>query len=355
MLRKLLIGDYTYTEESRGIYLAELDDETGMLREVSVCSDCENPSYLLQNGNMVYAVHELMDRGCIASYRLEGDTLRKAQRIDMPGGLMCHLCLWPGGKYLSAANYWTGSLAVCPIDASGAVGAPVTLFQYEGSGPNAQRQEGPHAHFSGIDPSKQWLLSTDLGSDRIYVYSLSAETGMLRPGAFMPYIQTPPGTGPRHFASRRDGRRIYVSCELSNEVLVYDFSAETGGMTLRQQITTLPEGYRGENLAADIHCSLDERYLYVSNRGHDSIAVFAIDQNGDLKLEGHCACGGSGPRSFTLLKDLILVANQGSGEVSVLPIGRNGLLGDPLSKLEISQVSHILPLEGCTGGMIYES
>lgn len=358
MLKKLLIGGYTYTGESRGIYVAELDDETGMLREVSACLDCENPSYLLQNGEMVYAVHELMDRGCIASYRLQGNTLSKVQCMDMPGGLMCHLCLWPGGKYLSAVNYWTGSLAVCPIDTSGAAGAPVILFQYTGSGPNAQRQEGPHAHFSGIDPAKRWLLATDLGSDRIYVYTLSAETGTLQPGALMPYVQTPPGTGPRHFTFRKDGQRIYVSCELSNEVLVYDFCMETGEMTLRQQITTLPDGYLGENLAADIHCSLDERYLYVSNRGHDSIAVFAIAQDGSLKLEGHCSCGGSGPRSFTLIKDFVLVANQGCGEVSVLRIGRNGLLGDSLSKLEVPQASYILLLkehpEESTGGMIHE-
>lgn len=267
-------------------------------------------------------------------------------REDMAGGLMCHLNIWPGERFLSATNYWTGSIAVCPISSDGIAGAPVAFEQYSGKGINPQRQEGPHTHSSVIDPSGKWLLCAELGIDRIFVYGFDPETGSLVNSAATPEIKAPDGSGPRHFSFHPNGRNLYVSTELSNEVLAYRFEPETGTMVMEQRISTLPEEYKGDNLAADIHCDPGGRYLYVSNRGHDSIAVFRIQENGTLVRNGFSSCYGNGPRSFTLLDGWILIANQGSGNVAACKIGEDGMPGELAANISISQASYILPLEG---------
>lgn len=344
MDKTIWIGSYTYTGESKGIYLVTLDTENGGLTLHQICSECENPSFLAKNGDRIYAVYELLDRGSIATYGVDcAGGLTLLHREDMPGGLMCHLLVWPEAKYLTATNYWTGSMVVCPIDEDGVVRTPVCVKQYAGKSVNPQRQEGPHTHSTCMDPSGTWLLCAELGLDRIYRYTFDPATGAIASGASGEYVQTPAGVGPRHFAFSREGKQVYVSAELSSEVLVYDFHRETGAMEFRQRISTLPEDFQGDNLAADIHCSADGQYLYVSNRGHDSIAVFTIQKDGSLRRRGNCACGGKGPRSFTVLKDgWVLIANQASGNVVSCRIEDDGLLGDIRSQLPVPQASYVL-------------
>jgi len=342
MDRLLLIGNYTFTGESEGIVTARMDMGTGVLTPVAVCTECENPSFLAQRRNAVFAVHELMDRGCIASYRVNGEgRLEFLHREDMPGGLMCHLKIWPGGTHLSATNYWTGSMVVCPISDDGIAGLPAAVRQYSGKGSNPQRQEGPHTHSTSIDPSGKWLVCAELGIDKIFVYEIGKEPdALLKEKAS---VQAPDGSGPRHFAFNPDGTRLYVSAELSNEVLVYAF--ENGGLRWMQRISTLPEGVTMENLAADIHCNSDGSILYVSNRGHDSIGVFRIQEDGKLSCLGHRPSYGKGPRSFTLLDGWMLIANQGSGNVVSCKIGADGMPAEPVAEIRVPQASHILPLE----------
>lgn len=346
MNKLLLIGNYTFTGESKGIYTIRMDMETGSLAIVDVCTDCENPSFLAQQGDAVFAVHELMDRGCIASYRVDAQgKLEHKHRQDMPGGLMCHLNLWPGGRYLTATNYWTGSMLVCPISDDGIVGAPISINQYSGKSINPQRQEGPHTHSTAIDPSEKWLVCAELGIDQIFIYEFDKESGALLNTAPVSSVKAPAGAGPRHFTFHPDGTKLYVSAELSNEVLVYDFEPQTGNLSWMQKLSTLPVNFTQENLAADIHCDSNGKYLYVSNRGHESIAVFCIQHDGTLVSAGHRSCLGSGPRSFTLLDGWMLIANQGSGSVSVCKVDENGMPGEKVAEVSIPQASHILPLK----------
>ena len=342
----LLAGTYNCPPlgEGRGIYVLEYDTVSGEMALQSVCGDSENPSYLARVGNTVLAAQETMNRGGIAAYRLQDGALMRTGTTDLPGGLMCHVEPWPGGKFVSAANYGTGGLVVCAVE-DGGVQPPAALLQYEGTGPDLKRQEGPHTHSSRVDPSGKWLAVAELGIDRIMLYRLCPGTGTLTPGA-TPFVDTPAGMGPRHFAFHPNGKTLYVSAELRSCVLVYDFSAENGTLALRQTLSALPDGFSGENLTADIHCAADGQFVYVSNRGNDSIASFRVLEDGTLEAAGWFSCFGSSPRSFRLMKhSIMLIANQNSGNlVSCLLDGRGGCV-KKLAETAIPSVVCTLPLD----------
>lgn len=345
MDKLLLIGSYTVSGERHGIHTVRMDMQTGDLSIISAYTECENPSFLARMRNTVFAVHELKDRGCIASYRVDDrGVLKREHREDMPGGLMCHLKLWPGGRYLTAANYLTGSLLVCPISVEGIAGAPVSVIQYHGKGADPRRQKSPHPHSSAIDPSGKWLVCADLGTDRIFVYGIDVKKGRLWENAAAAFVKTPDGSGPRHFSFNPNGTKLYVSAELSNQVLVYDFASQTGRLIQSQSLSTLPADFVGNNLAADIHCDSNGNYLYVSNRGHDSIAAFRIRPDGNLACMGWRSCHGSDPRSFLLLSGWMLIANQSSGNVVACRIDENGMPGRKAAEVLIPQAAHVLPL-----------
>lgn len=342
----LLAGSYNCPPlgEGKGIYVLDYDTVSGEMALQSVCEDSENPSYLARVSDTVLAAQETVNKGGIAAYRLQDGALTRTGATDLPGGLMCHVEPWPDGKFVSAANYGTGSLMVCAVE-DGSVYPPVALLQYEGTGPNPKRQEGPHTHSSCVDPTKKWLAVAELGIDRIMLYRLYPETGALVPGA-TPFVDAPAGMGPRHFAFHPNGKTLYVSAELKNCVLVYDFNSEDGSLALRQTLSTLPENFAGENLAADVHCAADGRLVYVSNRGHDSIASFRVLEDGTLEAAGWFSCFGSGPRSFRLMDhSIMLIANQGSGNlVSCLLDGKGGCV-KKLAETAIPSVVCTLPLD----------
>ena len=342
----LLAGSYNRPPlgEGKGICVLEYDTESGEMALQNVCEDSENPSYLARVGDTVLAVQETMNKGGIAAYRLQDGVLVRTGATDMPGGLMCHVEPWPDGKFVSAANYGTGSLVVCAVE-DGGVRPPAALLQYEGTGPNPKRQEGPHTHSSCVDPSGEWLAVAELGIDRIMLYRLCPETGALTPGA-TPFVDTPAGMGPRHFAFHPNGKTLYVSAELMSCVLVYDFNSEDGSLALRQTLSALPKDFAGENTTADIHCAADGRLVYVSNRGHDSIASFRVLEDGTLEAAGWFSCFGSSPRSFRLMEhSIMLIANQGSGNlVSCLLDGQGGCV-KKLAEMAIPSVVCTLPLD----------
>lgn len=344
----LLVGSYNIEPfgSGDGLSLVSLDLESGKLEKEAAFPGCRNPSYLAKNGERIYAVQELLEKGSTVSYRLtENKELQKIGNMDAPGGLMCHLTIWPGGKFISASNYWTGSLTVFPVMKDGALGSPTNMIQYSGQGVNKARQEGPHTHSSTVDPSGRWLVVAELGIDKIFLYRISEEDGTLIP-AEKPATAAPAGSGPRHCSFSKDGTYLYVTAELESCVLCYFFDADNGVLQLLQKVSALPASFSGDNLTADIHLSKDGRYLYVSNRGHDSIAVFAVGGDGLLQSCEWFSCGGEGPRHFRLIdEDLLLIANQVSG--NLVCIRRNpttGALKDICSEVSIPSVVFTLPI-----------
>ena len=341
----LLAGSYNLPPfgQGKGINILRYDEASGAMELSGICEDTVNPSYLARAGDLVLAAQEILEKGGIASYKVANGTLTRIQTADLPGGLMCHLTPWPGGKFLSAANYWTGSLAVCPVGEA-EVGGLASLLQYEGRGADPKRQEGPHTHSSCVDPSGKWLVVAELGLDRILSYRLDAEVGTLSP-AVPAFLQAPAGCGPRHFAFHPDGRTLYVSAELSSSVLVCGFDHETGAVTLRQELPAVPAGFGGNNLTADIHCTADGRFVYVSNRGHDSIASFRVGADGDLRAAGCFFSFGKGPRSFRLMgHSVMLIANQGSGTLVSCRLNGEGGCDGKLAELQIPSVVCTLPM-----------
>lgn len=345
----LLAGSYNLRPfgEGRGITVLEYEPESGGMRVADVCEDTVNPSYLIQVGQLVLAAQETLETGGIAAYRFEGGRLARLGTTHFPGGLLCHLALWPGGRYLSAANYWTGRLTVCPVTGQGA-GEPTAALQYEGAGADPKRQEGPHTHSSCVDPSGSWLVVAELGLDRLMSYRLDPAAGTLTPGS-PAFLQTPAGAGPRHMAFHPNGRTLYVSAELSSSVFVCGFDPATGAITLRQVLPALPEGFSGDNLTADIHCTADGRLVYASNRGHDSIASFGVQEDGSLRALGHFSCFGSGPRSIRLMNHAVmLIANQNSGTLVSCRLDGAGGCSGKLAELPLPSVVCTLPLNSTT-------
>ncbi len=236
----------------------------------------------------------------------------------------CHAALSPDGGMLAAANYSSGSVALWTLDrATGLPKGPVLALQHKGSGPNKARQAGPHAHWVGFTRDGRTLHSVDLGADAIFAHRVGA-TGVT--GTDIAY-RAAPGSGPRHLARHPRLPVAYLVAELANSVTVLR-ALPDGRFVARKVVPTVPRDFRGETYAGHIAMNAAGTRLYVSNRGHDSIATFAIDDAGELRLIGHVASGGHWPRYFRLLEASgeLLVANQRSGDVARLPVGRDGVL-----------------------------
>lgn len=285
-----------------------------------------NPSFLLPhpNGRWLYAVSETSQQqdgvpgGVWALALADQESGPETLNQQMSGGdWPCHLALDATGRWLLISNYGSGTVGVFPILENGALGEMSELIQHYGSGPNAERQEGPHTHSTIFSPDNRFILVADLGIDQIVTYTFDSANGKLnRHGQ----THTSPGAGPRHMAFHPNGRYFYVANELDNTVAAYDYSAENGTLSVRQTLSTLPPG-APENTVADIHFSSQGDLLYVSNRGHDSIATYAVAEDGYLDLLSIKPCGGRGPRNFAVSPDDAswLVANQQSNELVVMP------------------------------------
>jgi 6-phosphogluconolactonase len=315
----------TYTEpplgRARGIGIYDYDLATGELGSHRAVTGVTNPSFLAASdgGAHIYAVGE-GDGGRITAFRRDPGTgdLTELNRQSTGGSGPCYVSIDPTGRYALVANYGSGSVAALPIGDDGSLGEATDVVQQEGSGPNANRQEGPHAHMIAPTADGRFVLATDLGADEVITYRLDTEAGTLeRVGA----MKTAPGAGPRHFAFAPNGRTVYVINELDNTLLTCDYDAETGALETRQTISTLPEGYDEETYCAHVLVSPDGRFVYGSNRGHDSIAAFVVSgDDGEVDLIGSAPTRGSFPRHFALDPDgtRLLVANQNSDNLAIL-------------------------------------
>ena len=328
------IGSYT-SNGGEGIYQYSLDPASGELKRQRILAGVVNPSYLIiePKGRFLYAVNEVdsyygRPEGALSAFAIEPGTgqLRFLNQQPSQGASPCHLAFDRSGRFLLVANYGGGNLAVFPLMPDGSLG-PVSFRQaHEGRGPNESRQESPHPHYVSPDPFNRHVLAVDLGADRLIAYSFDAERGSLRP-ALNPYAASKPGSGPRHLAFHPAGKWVYVIHELEARVSHYAYNGLNGGLSELQSLSCLPPEFAGENYGSAIQVDPDGRFLYVSNRGHDSIAHFSIrPEDGSLALLGCTSTRGKFPRHFTIDPSgrFLLAANQRSDSLSVFRIDPKG-------------------------------
>src|SRR5213594_3312737 len=309
----------TYTEN---IYLVRMDRRSGELLQVGAINAGANSSFLTihPNGRVLYAVNEIEPSGAVSAFAIERATgaLTRLNQQPSGGGAPCYVSLERSGRALLVANYAGGSVALLPIEPNGAL-APAHVVQHTGKGPNAERQEAPHAHCILPDPSNRFALAADLGADRVFVYRLDLEGKSLRHVEGGDAVMRP-GAGPRHLAFHPTQPLVFVANELDSTVATLRFDPARGALSPQGTLSTLPAGWTGTNYPADIHVAASGRTLYVSNRGHNSIAVFSVaEATGALAVDQVISTEGDWPRNFSLDPSgrWLLVANQRSDSVVV--------------------------------------
>jgi 6-phosphogluconolactonase len=323
----LFVGTYT-GKGSRGIYVWRFDSGTGRLTSMGLAAETENPSYLAIHPKawFLYAVNETQQfdgkpGGAVTSFTIDPATGMLARINQQPtrGGDPCHVRLDQSGKTVWVANYTGGSLIVFPVE-EGGLGNELYFEQYHGTGPNKQRQEAPHAHSVSISRDNRWAVVADLGTDRLHIYELSLSPLGVKP-ATPPFASAPAGVGPRHTVFSRDGKFLYSVNELTSSLTSYSFDTAKGVIKSLHTISALPAGFKGESSAAAVRIDAEGKFLYTSNRGHDSIAVFGLQKPDQPRLIGHAPSGGKNPRDFNLdpTGKWVLVANQDSDNILVYP------------------------------------
>jgi len=351
--RELIVylGTYTNNGRSEGIYVCRLDLSSGELKQIDVAKGVANPSFLTVDPrtHFLYAVNEVEKfegkaSGAVSAFSIEPATgrLRLVNQQSSGGSGPCHLALDGSGRFLLVANYDVGSFEVLPVR-QGALGAPVDLIQHRGSSINPKRQAGPHAHCVVTDKNNRRVFVTDLGLDKIMIYEFDSGAGKLTPNQ-KPWFQTKPGAGPRHFAFHNNGRWAYVISELDSTMSALAYDRESGELREVQTISTLPADFTGKSYCAELQVAPSGKFLYGSNRGHDSIVVYSIDRTtGKLGLVEHTSTGGKTPRNFAIEPGgrWLLAANQNSDSVVSFAI-------DPKSgKLSPSGHSVEIPVPVC--------
>jgi len=334
---RVYVGTYT-RGESRGIYLLDLDLRSGVLTADALVANTVNPSFLAvhPDGNVLYAVNELSElngdpTGGISAFRIDSLTGHLSFLNQQPSGGTgpCYLIVDGEGKNVLVANYGGGSVASFPILDNGSLGAASSFDQHEGSSVNSERQEGPHAHSIILDAANRFALSADLGTDKVLVYEFDPGKGSLiaNDSAF---AAVTPGAGPRHLAFRPDGRFVYVVNEMALTVTAFAYNSDLGVLNEVQTISTLPGEIQPWYSGAEIQVHPSGKFLYASNRGHDTIAVFSIDrESGKLTPVEYQSTQGKTPRNFAIdpTGRYLLAANQGSDTVVVFRIDQsNGTL-----------------------------
>lgn len=328
----LYVGTYT-DKGAKGIYVYRYNAASGQLSDSQVAAETANPSFITidDNHRFLYAVNEIQkyqgeSSGGVSAFAIEpSGHLRFLNEVASGGADPCYVSLDKNGKYVLVANYTGGSVSVFPVQQDGSVGAATAFIQHKGSGPNRERQEAAHAHWIEASPDNRFAIAADLGLDELLVYHFDATTGKLTAND-PPFAKTEPGAGPRHVAFARNGKFAYAINELQSTVTVFAYDAANGILDPLQTISTLPKEFSGENTAAEIAVHPNGRFLFASNRGHDSIAVFSIDKaNGTLRLVDNFSVKGRTPRNFVIdpTGSRLLVANQDTGNIVTFRINRS--------------------------------
>jgi 6-phosphogluconolactonase len=326
----LFIGTYT-SPASTGIYVSRLDPATGALSAPTLAAEGRNPSFLAasRDGRFLYAVNEVdavdgKPGGGLTGYAIDktAGTLKLLNSQSTVGGGPAHVSV--AGTMVFVANYGGGSVVAYQTAADGTLKPASTVMQHKGSSVNPDRQKGPHAHAVTPDPSGRFLYAPDLGLDQVLIYRIDAAAGTIAP-ATPPFVSTPAGSGPRHIAISGDGKRAYVITEMLCTIEVFDRSASTGALAPVQTISTLPAGQAVEKgmSTAEVLLHPSGKFLYGSNRGHDSLVVYAVDAStGKLTLRQHVPTGGKMPRGFNIDPSgtFLVVGNQNSDTIGTFRI-----------------------------------
>ena len=330
------VGTYT-GPKSKGIYGYRFDPSTGKLTATGVAAEIVNPSFLITDPRhrYLYAVTEMgqekgassyKTNGSISSYSINRKTgaLTFLNKVDSLGGGPCHLVVDKTGKMLFVANYGSGSVASFAIKPDGSIGERTGFDQHTGASVDPARQKGPHAHAVVLSPDNRFLFVPDLGTDQIKIYKVDAAKGTFTPND-PAFATVKPGLGPRHFTFGKGARFAYVLCEMGSSVAVFSYNAAKGSLTPVETVSNLPADYKGVDNSAEIEVDRSGRFLYASNRGHDSLTVYAIDPvKGTLTTVQNISTQGNIPRNFALdpTGKYLIVANQKSDQMVVFDVNQ---------------------------------
>ncbi len=322
------VGSYA-KPDAESIFAYRLDEENGTLTKAFAVKGGENPSFLTLDNDRkhLYAVNETTEyegqkSGAVSAFSVDQRTgnLTFLNKQPSLGGAPCYISLDHKNKMAMVANYVGGNVSAYLVQPDGRLSASTDMEQHAGKGPRPQQQDGPHAHCITPDPNNNFALAVDLGIDQVISYKIDKESGKLeRQSAYTAKT----GAGPRHLTFHPNKRFAYVINELNATLTAFNYNPQTGALTEVETVPTLPADYTGENSCADIHVSADGRFLYGSNRGHNSIVVFAIDQNTNkLTLVQHASTQGNWPRNFTFSPSgkTMLVANQRSNNITTFKV-----------------------------------
>lgn len=331
--------------EKGAIHAYQLNPETGALKEVARTTDIEHPFFMTvsPDNQFLYSIHAPGKFGgkeneYIAAYKLVGRTgkLELLNRQSSLGTASCYLDIDQSGKTVVVANYSSGSVASLPVKEDGSLGKAATFIQHTGSSVNPKRQKEPHAHSIVVSPDQKFVYAADLGIDKVLAYQIDPKTAKLSPSA-QPYVRTVPGGGPRHMTFHPNGKQLYVINELKNSVSHFSYDPKTGTLIERDTISTVPEDFTGTSHTADVKITPNGRFLYGTNRGHDSIAAYQIADDGKLSLIEIKPSSGKGPQNLAITDDgkFILCANMPENNVVVFQInqetGKLTSVGEPVS------------------------
>jgi 6-phosphogluconolactonase len=328
----LYVGTYTNGKsQSEGIYLLELDLASGTLTSKGAVAKLKDPSFLAihPSRKFLYAVNELGEfqgkkGGGVSALAIDPATggLKLLNQQSSVGSGPCHLSVDHTGKDVLVANYGSGSVACLPIHEDGTLGEASAFIQHEGKGADPSRQSSPHAHSVNLDAANRFAFAADLGLDKVFVYRFDAGKGSLSPND-PPFARVAPLTGPRHFAFHPSGKFAYVIGEMANTVTAFSYDAASGILTEIQTITTLPTDFTGRSHTAEVQVHPSGKFVYGSNRGHNSIAIFAVDPaTGKLTAAGHEPTLGKNPRNFAIdpTGAYLLAENQDSDSIVLFKI-----------------------------------
>ena len=326
----LFVGTYT-ARDSKGVYAYRFSAASKELIPLGLVAETPNPSFLAidPTGRFLYAVNELEKyqgeaSGSVSAFAIDKKSgkLSLLNQVSSRGLDPCYVSLDQSGRYVLVANYGSGSVAAFPLLKDGSLGEAASFVQHSGTGPDRERQEGPHAHWVGVMPDNHFAMAVDLGIDEVLVYRLNDKNGSL--SANDPaFVKLEPGSGPRHLDFHPNSRFVYVISELQSKINVFSYDAQRGALQPLQSIATVPKEFSGTNYPAEIRVHPNGKFLFASNRGHDSVAVFSIDQKkGTLSPVGHFSTHGKNPRNFEIdpSGSHLFVANQESGNIVIFEI-----------------------------------
>jgi len=310
----------------KGIYVFRYEAATGQFEDLGLAAETPSPAFLAisPNHKFLYAVNEIdeyqgQSSGIVSAFSVDGKTgkLTLLNQVASKGASPCHISLDHTGKFVLVANYTGGNLSVLPVGEDGRLGEASDFVQHQGHGPNHDRQEKSHPHWIGVSADNRFALNADLGLDKVFVYRFDASQGKLTPNDPR-FAKLPPGAGPRHLAFHPNGKVAYVIDELNSTITTFSFDAKAGKLKQLQAVPTLPKDFSSESTTAEVAVHPSGKFLYGSNRGHDSLAVFTIDPaKGILTFVEHVSVKGKTPRNFEIDPpgNRLLVANQGTDNI----------------------------------------